>query len=334
MISLGILLLPLLWFLVRMFVRFLDRWEAKRCSFGDQFACGLLMSSRENHKALKSAFVNFKLPDERYFYSLCASRFISRSVLKKWVELEPDSADARLCYGAQLLQSAWEARGYGRGFQVSQKSADKYHDFLEEARNNFEACIHLDNADATPWAYLLVVYTGIDNDCDLRDFYFENAIARDPQNWAAHMHMIIALSEKWGGCNQEMVKFAKEASSKAKKGSDLSLLFVKAYLELYKFKELFEEDETGAIAFKGSPSILDEINNAYDESEISNNSEISKTSIFTRYNVSGWFCLAGENSRMENELKGLEGRILDIHWRWVGSEGMLKNAKKRLGIAG
>lgn len=324
---------PLVWLALRVGVRALDRREAMRCSFGDQAAYSILMSCRDDFEALKGAFSQLKRPDERYFYSLCASRFITRKILKDWVSKEPESADARLCYGAQLLQSAWDARGYGRSFQISNKSADKYHELLTEAEFNFEACIALDNEDSTPWAYLLVVYTGLYNDPELRDYYFENAIARDPENWAAHMHMIIALSEKWGGSNEEMMAFAREASDNAEEGSDLSLLFVKAYLEVYKYKEVFEEDLDGALAFKNSPSILSDINTAYDNSNLAKGLEDKKTTIFARYNISGWFCLVGDDFRLKNELIALGRRISDVHWRWVGSEGMLKEAKNRLGIS-
>ena len=333
MLYLLISFLPLIWFIVKVSVRLLDKWEAKRCSFGDKKAYVLLMSSRRDHLALKSAFSQLKKHDERYFYSLCASRFVTLDLMRKWVKSDPESRDAYLCLGAKLIQSAWDARGYGRGNEISEKSWEKYSEYLDEAGVALSKCIELDDNDATPWAYLLVVATGLSFDRDDKDYYFENAVARDPENWAAHMHMIIAISEKWGGCNREMVKFAKEASNKAPKGSDLSLLFVKAYLEEYKYLELFQQNESGALIYKGSEAIANEISDAYDQSDIAKNIESKKTSIFVRYNVSSWFCLTSDFSRLKNELGNMRGRIQDIHWRWAGAEGMLKPMKKKLGFS-
>lgn len=324
--------IALVWAILKVSVRILDTIEAKKCSFGDRYAKEILWNSRGDYSSMKKAFKAFNQPDERYFYSLCVSHYVSTKILKKWVKEDSGNADAWLCLGAKYLQDAWEARGYGRGHEISESSWNKYFEIMDLAKESLGKAIELNQDDATPWAYYLVISTGCSFELEEKYQIFEEAVARDPQNWAAHIHMIVALSEKWGGSNDEMMKFAIEASAAAPVGSDLSLLFVKAYLEKYKYLSFFEENEIEANKFVNSQSVVEDVANAYDKSAISLNKETLKTSIFARYNVSAWFYYSNDKQRLKNELLGLGERISDVHWRWAGPEGALNSIKQILGI--
>jgi hypothetical protein len=110
------------------------------------------------------------------------------------------SAGARLlCLGARLLQWSWDARGYGRGADVSGKKWGEFKRRLEQTRETLLKCAEKSPDDPTPWSYLIMVATWSSDEDAVKQTYFDNAIKRDPENWSAHMHLITALYEKWGG---------------------------------------------------------------------------------------------------------------------------------------
>ncbi len=104
-----------------------------------------------------------------------------------------------LCLGARLLQWSWDARGYGRGADVSGKKWGEFKQRLEQTRETLLKCAEKSPDDPTPWSYLIMVATWSSDEDAVKQTYFDNAIKRDPENWSAHMHLITALYEKWGG---------------------------------------------------------------------------------------------------------------------------------------
>lgn len=306
--------------------------KQRQCAYGDSTALEILKTPND-YQPLKNAFSNIESPAERYFYSVSISRNMSLKALEKWVEDDPESADALLCYGSRLLQWSWEARGYGRGKSVSKKSWQKFYDRLEKTRSVLLKCAEKDNADPTPWSYLIMVATWHSED-EFKYEYFDQAIKRDPENWSAHMHMITALSEKWGGSHEEMFSFARNASRNASEGSDLASIVVKANLEYWKYLDLFEGKTKLAQEFIQRNDVREEVISAYERSLKHSSFKNSMVSVFARYNLSGWFWLTRDKPRLTDELGILENSIEDIHWRWVGTEGELDKAFKFTGKRG
>lgn len=237
------------------------------------------------------------------------------------------SADALLCYGARLLQWSWDARGYGRGFEVSKKRWALFFERLDKTRNILGQCASQNPEDPTPWAYLIMVSTWFSDDIEEREYYFNQAVERDQDNWAAHMHMVIALSEKWGGNNEQMIAFAQSTFERAQEGSDLPIILLKAYIEYWKYLDVFVDMSDEAKQFIESEKIKTKAIEAYKKSLQSTNHKDSASSIFARYNASSWFWITKDRDKLRVELDILDDKIEDIHWRWAGSEGELKQAK-------
>lgn len=91
-----------------------------QCAYGNADIYHVLENPHD-YRHLKALFSKANTFSERYFISVSISRLFPIEKIERWIDDEPDSADALLCYGARLLQLAWEARGYGRGFQVNEK---------------------------------------------------------------------------------------------------------------------------------------------------------------------------------------------------------------------
>lgn len=160
-----------------------------------------------------------------------------------------------------------------------------------------------------------------------RHYYFEEAVARDPDNWAVHMHMVVALTTKWGGNNEEMIAFVEELAETAPTGSDLPIILLKAYIEHWKYLDAFANEPEKAKAFIASDNIKNKALAAYQKSLGSEKHRESSSTIFARYNASAWFWTVRNKDVLKIELNALENKIDDIHWRWTWTEGGLEQAK-------
>lgn len=299
----------------------------KQCSYGSSKMAKALASASD-YDSLKQLFTPDMSFQDRYFASVSSSRIYEKDVLEQWVNDEPNSADALLCYGAKLVQWSWDARGYGMGSSVSRKQWESFAKCLDKTRAVLTQCAEAMPSDPTPWAYLVMVSTWSSDHPDDRAYYFKQATARDPYNWPAHMHMIIALSEKWGGDNKEMIAFAESASKNAPEGNDLAAISIKAYIENWKYLGMFEEDPEGAQAFLDSKLIQEKAAVAYERSLGSPKHVETSMSVFVRYNTSAWFWAVKDKLHLKRDLSILGNKIEDIHWRWAGAEGYLSDAKK------
>ena len=300
--------------------------EIRQCSYGNKKIYTALENSSD-YAYLKALFTPEATYADRYLISVSISRLYPINVLEQWLNDEPNSADAQLCYGARLVQWSWEARGYGMGKQISQEKWELFFERLAITRDILTQCAETMPEDPTPWAYLIMVSTWDSDEQDVRDHYYQQAIDRDPTNWAAHMHMVIALSEKWGGDNEEMIAFAEKASNDAPDGSDLPAILIKAYIENWKYLNLFDKKPEEAKQFLLSREVQEKAALAYVRSVGSENHAQSSVSVFTRYNTSAWFWLVRDKLNLKNDLEVLGNTIEDIHWRWAGPEGELDKAR-------
>ncbi|GLR69185.1 hypothetical protein [Agaribacter marinus] len=299
----------------------------RQCSYGNLKAYEILKNTTD-YDLLRKQLSEAKTFEERYFYSVSISRLFPLEILERWSNEEPNSADALLCYGARLVQWSWDARGYGRGAQVSEKKWEIFFERLDKTRTVLMKCAEAMPSDPTPWAYMIIVSTWNSDDHDARASYFEEAVERDPYNWAAHMHMVIALSEKWGGDNEEMILFAEQASDTAPVGTDLPAILIKAYLEYWKYLDVFQDKPVEASAFIKAEEIQTKAGTAYLRSLGSEQHTETAVSIFARYNTSAWFWVVKDQERLKNDLNILNDKIEDIHWRWAGPEGELSEARE------
>jgi len=299
--------------------------SARQCSYGDT-DIGKLLLNPNGYSELKLLMFDADSFDRRYFVSLSISREFPEELLKEWLSTEPTS-DALLCYGAHLVQKSWSVRGYGRGYEVKQEKWEKFYESLARTREVLLQCAESNPKDPTPWAYLIMISTWSSDDMDTRSYYFDQAILRDQNNWAAHLHMIIALSEKWGGSNDRMIDFAETVADEAEDGSDLPIILLKAYIEHWKYLDVFIDQPEKAQAFIDSHETKSRAVAVYNKSLGSKYHRNSSTSIFARYNASSWFWIVKDRELLKRELDELGDTIENIHWRWAGSEGELKAAR-------
>ncbi|HEY6096323.1 MAG TPA: DUF4034 domain-containing protein [Gallionellaceae bacterium] len=304
-------------------------WDTPNISqdaYGDAVAMSLLRDG--NVKKLKQLFSGIQGDwSRRYFYSLAMSRSFPSDKLEKWVRAEPESADAHLVYGARMLKLAWAARGYGKGGEVSEERWQNFYRLLEQTESMLLRAASLNKHDPTPWVYLIMVAVYRSDDESLEEKYFNEAIARDRENWHAHINRLTALSEKYGGSHEEMFEFARRAAEKSPETSLLRCLILKAHSEYWKYVQYFEDDVEHANAYRLREDVIEECLQAY-EGALAQCEGGSHDLIFVRINAAGTFWILSQQQPLRRELQKLSGQIDDIHWRWVGTEGELAAARK------
>ncbi|MEM7283729.1 MAG: hypothetical protein AAF438_19110, partial [Pseudomonadota bacterium] len=298
----------------------------RQCAYGSPQVFQVL-SNPSDFSDLKSLMASATEPAERYLVSVGVSRPYPAQHLEAWLKAEPNSPDALLCYGARLLQYSWSTRGYSRGHEISEGSAKLFFESLKQTKEVLMRCTEVAPEDPTPWAYLIMASTWHTDDIETRSVYFQEATKRDPNNWPAHMHMTVALSEKWGGDNEDMKHFAEGVARDADEGSDLPIVLLKSYIEYWKYLDTFKEQHQQAEEFLNFEWIQERAQDAYNKSLGSPQHVDTSTSIFARYNASSWFWIVRNKDYLKKELDILGNKIEDIHWRWAGSEGHLDHAR-------
>lgn len=313
---------------LRRFLGFSSK-DISQDAFSDFAASSILLE--KNVDALKKLFAEIpKDWSQRYFYSLAMSRHFPHEKLDKWVKDEPDSADAHLVYGARMLKMAWDSRGYGKGKDVSEDRWMKFYQLLDETENVLLRAAELHGEDPTPWVYLIMVAVYRSGDEPLEKQYFSEAIARDPENWHAHMNRLTGLSEKYGGSHQEMFEFARGVRKNVHDKSLLHCLIFKAHSEYWKYKYHFEGDVAAAESHRRDSDVIDECIAAYNLA-LAGREYDNHDHIFVGINAAGAFWILLQKEPLKSELQKLGTRIEDIHWRWVGTEGDLESARKFAG---
>ncbi|MDX1455151.1 MAG: hypothetical protein R3217_06835 [Gammaproteobacteria bacterium] len=273
----------------------------------------------------------------RYLFTLaCSHALTKKRGIDAWARREPESADAQLVLGACQLRRAWLARGYGRGFQVSRRKADNFETELQACDESLQRAARLSPDDPTPWAYLVMVATWRGESLESRWQCFEQAIARDPDNWAAHLHMTVALSEKWGGSHAAMFEFARERAGAAPEGSDVHMVLAKAHLERWKYHWMFDGDDDAAVLYARNQAVLAETITAYERSLASDQHEEKATTFLARVNAAAWFFVQNDHQRLVEQLEHLGGGLRDPHWIWAGLDGAVADAWRfaRTGVVG
>lgn len=187
-------------------------------------------------------------------------------LLDAWCERHPSSPFAFTQRGEFYLGYAWLARGAGWGRTVDKESYKIFRERIERAKQDFgqatilnptapyppaclitvamvergeleaarEALEHahtLKPADTHLSAQLISVETVLQESQKQMEEHFERAVKFDPMDDTAYARKLMYLMPKWGGSEQAMFEFAREASANAPRGSRVPMVLIEAHLE-------------------------------------------------------------------------------------------------------
>lgn len=292
-----------------------------------------LIANRHSIKAIQKSFNMVRNPSERYFNCVVISRSASVKQLASWVAQAPKDPHANLCYGVCLIQHAWRQVGIDNPDFINNDDTGFIHSGLFrhnilKAKNHLRIAAQQSPSDPTPYIFLLVCATYLQEGVDKYFTLYSKATSLNPYSWGANVAMVIALSKKWGGDDQHMLAFAKQVAAKSPFGSDVKLLPYKAYLELWKYNNKQQNTLASEALFNDS-SIRHYCQTLFTEWQPSKVRRHS--SVFACYNALAWLWVLQEHGAAKQVYRQTQHRISERHLRWTGLEGKLAQMKSTLG---
>lgn len=178
------------------------------------------------------------------------------SLVEKYAQQNEGNAKAHFLYGELLVNKAWEARSGAIASNVSDKQAEGFFHYLELAEQELNKAKELDSSFVGVYSSLLTVAKG-QSDKQRAYAIYEEAKLKAPEQFDYHLNMLVLLTEKWLGSEQEMFEFARKHASSVSTGS-LKGLIPAAHFEAQQFMEADE-----CMAYFAQPEVQKEVREAY-----------------------------------------------------------------------
>lgn len=177
-------------------------------------------------------------------------------LLEKFAQQHDGNAKAHFLYGDFLLDKAWEARSGAVAAQVSTKQIEGFYNYLNQAELELGKAKDLDSSFTGTYTGLLKVAMG---QGDKQQAYkvYDEAYQHAPEQLEHHLSMLVLLSEKWLGSEEEMFEFARKHAGRVSTGP-LKGLIPAAHFEAQLFMESNETE-----AYFSQSEVQKEIREAY-----------------------------------------------------------------------
>lgn len=304
-------------------------YKARKARFkSDAFGCPKafkLIANRHSIKTIQKSFNIVRNPSERYFNCVVISRSTSVKQLTSWVAQAPKDPQANLCYGVCLIQHAWQQVGLDQDSFLDGDDTGFIQDSLFrhnilKAKSHLRVAAQQSPSDPTPFIFLLVCATYLQEGVDKYFTLYSQATSLDPNSWGANVAMVVALSKRWGGDNQHMLAFAKNVAEKAQNGSDVKLLPYKAYLELWKYTR-HQSNQLASNALLNDPDVRHYCQVLFKQWQP--NKVRRYSSVFACYNALAWLWVLQEHGAAKQVFSQTQHRISERHLRWTGLAGKL-----------
>ncbi len=255
--------------------------------------------------------------DERDFYVDLLAPDANPQVMDAWVRGGQELGIAHLIRGRLHIHRAWQARGHGTSDTVSDAGALGFEQHLQAAEEDLLRAAELYASDPTPWGFLLITARGLGRDLTVAQDYFSQAVRRDPQQWTAHVQMLMMLSQKWGGSHDAMFAFARQVASTQPASSDLGAILLLAHVERWLWEHSFEEDEAAARAYLKQPGVRQEGLAAYQRS-LGSPTLVERSSTVKARNIAAcFFYLTRQKTPLQAEVLAIGNAYTEIPWGYL-----------------
>lgn len=168
-----------------------------------------------------------------------------RPQFEEWIKQQPDSITARIAMAKAYKMFAWEARGGGYAYEVSEKGHEDFKDNLKKAEKVLIEAEDLNIPDPELYATWLDIGMGLSKTDKEMDALFEKGITIEKYYWPLYTNRAWSITPRWGGKQGQLETFARRAVelTQQKEGQILYLkvadvLIGKIDSEPKQFKEL------------------------------------------------------------------------------------------------
>lgn len=186
---------------------------------------------------------------------LVATEFQS-PLLETFSQENEGNAKAHYLYGKSLLEKAWIARSGATVENVSVKQVEGFYHYLNLAETELLKAKQLNSSFVGCYSSLIRVALGQGDKQQAYDIYNE-AYQLDSTLLDYHMDMLVLLTEKWLGSEQEMFEFARKHADRVNSGA-LKGLIPAAHFEAQVFMDAEEK-----AAYFAQETVQQEVREAY-----------------------------------------------------------------------
>ncbi len=180
-------------------------------------------------------------------------------LVEKFAQGNQDNPRARYLYGHYLNKKAWDARGGGFADSISNKNAETFLGLQRKAELEFLRAYEMDQSFVGIFSVLISIEIGSGNRQKAQQIY-NDARRVVPDQFDYHLEMLILLTEKWLGSDEEMFEFARENADRASNtGGALNGLIPAAHFEIWLVLEEGEDED-----YFNKPLVQEEIQLAYE----------------------------------------------------------------------
>ncbi len=157
----------------------------------------------------------------------------AESLHNRWTTLEPDSYVPLFSQGNFYIDYAWNLRGSGWSWTVSEQDRQKMREKMRLAHDNLEKALDLYPRDPRIPDSLMSVCIGSGGDPEEMEKWFHLAVQIDPNYFPAYRTRMKYLYPVYYGdeAGQEMLSFVRQVAAKAPKGSRVPLLLADAHAQ-------------------------------------------------------------------------------------------------------
>jgi hypothetical protein len=202
--------------------------------------------------------------------------------------------------------------------EVTRAGFDAFHERLGQAQDDLMHAARLDEADPTPWVYLLPTIRGLQEGIESGLDVFEQVQARDRWSVYGHIQMLQLLTQKWGGSHEDMFEFARAASTAAPVGSLVHRVIADAHAERWLYLRNFEQDRKGAERYFRQADIKREILDAAQRSIWAPSFAPSRRAVIDRNMFAFCFSMMGDVKAARREFDAIGPIVSSSVWSMLG----------------
>lgn len=150
---------------------------------------------------------------------------IEKPLFDRW----PDRSKIWLLKGEAYIKKAWNARGGGYAYTVSDKGWEHFNERLATAEEALEHAWKLNPKDPEIAHQMMTVMLGQGGGRDRMELWFDRAMVLDPNDYDACSRKLYYLEPKWYGSREAMLDFGRECVQNTNWAGRVPLVLVDAH---------------------------------------------------------------------------------------------------------